>query len=148
MRHILTDSYIDILNFKSITSTLNFFKTHHCSNHFRRKKWLIKQQKLREKVFKEIMAKLTIEDILKASQHMSPTEKHAYFQDILRRANDLTDELRQQIIELMMKNAQNLDEAAQQSLLSDLMQNLVKDMSPEMAAKSLNFFISLELITL
>ena len=68
---------------------------------------------------------------------MTPSEKNQYFQNLLKRAGDLSDELRSKIIEMMMKNAEFLDPEERDNLMKDFMANIVKFLPKEMQEKVL-----------
>lgn len=83
------------------------------------------------------MKNLTLEDIMRDTEGMTPSEKNIYYQNLLKRAGDLSDELRSKIIELMMKNAELLDPEERDNLMKDFMANIVKFLPPDMQEKVL-----------
>lgn len=98
---------------------------------------LIKDEAQREQLIKQIMQKLTPEDVLAQIADMSPEDKNRYLQDLLKRAGDMSDETRQAILDALLKNAENLDQETRDNLLRDLVGNLIKDLPPDIAAKVL-----------
>jgi hypothetical protein len=98
---------------------------------------LVENEELRDKLIHDIMAKVSADSVENEMENMTAEEKNVYLQDLLKRAGDLGEDTREKIIGMLIKNAENLDEKARENLLKDLMENVVKDLAPEMAAKVL-----------
>jgi hypothetical protein len=93
---------------------------------------------VREKCIDDLVEQLAVEDIIHEAISMSPAEKNKFFQNLLKRSNNMDDRTRGMLVDELLKNALDLDADLREHVLESFFQNVANDLPVEIVQKLMN----------